>query len=125
MATYVGDEFLALYHCVRSLAVKEPFPGAENNLRLLFEKVIHSLTLALLAAVGLCLLYICSKCLFSLLQNRSYSLQSLSANAQFNFLNPSERNVTVKDRDLSQAMAVIDLWPLVVRTISFFFLKSR
>uniref|UniRef100_A0A1J3HH57 Protein SMG7L n=1 Tax=Noccaea caerulescens TaxID=107243 RepID=A0A1J3HH57_NOCCA len=95
LATYVGDEFLALYHCVRSLAVKEPFPGAENNLCLLFEK------------------------------NRSYSLQSLSANAQFNFLNPSERNVTVKDRDLSQAMAVIDLWPLVVRTISFFFLKSR
>ena len=26
LAIYVGDEFLALYHCVRSLAVKEPFP---------------------------------------------------------------------------------------------------
>ena len=44
LATYVGDEFLALYHCVRSLAVKEPFPGASNNLLLLFEKVIDSLT---------------------------------------------------------------------------------
>ncbi|CAA7015734.1 unnamed protein product [Microthlaspi erraticum] len=94
LATYVGDEFLALYHCVRSLAVKEPFPGAENNLLLLFEK------------------------------NRSSPLQSLSADAQFNFLNPSERNVPVKDRDFSQAMAGDDLWPLVVRTISFFFLKS-
>ena len=48
LATYVGDEFLALYHCVRSLAVKEPFPGASNNLLLLFEKVIDSLTDTLL-----------------------------------------------------------------------------
>ena len=40
LATYIGDEFLALYHCVRSLAVKEPFPDAWNNLILLFEKVI-------------------------------------------------------------------------------------
>ncbi|GAY34536.1 hypothetical protein CUMW_012010 [Citrus unshiu] len=39
LATYVGDEFLALYHCVRSLAVKEPFPDAWNNLILLFERV--------------------------------------------------------------------------------------
>lgn len=39
LATYIGDEFLALYHCVRSLAVKEPFPDAWNNLIMLFEKV--------------------------------------------------------------------------------------
>lgn len=39
LATYVGDSFLALYHCIRSLAVKEPFPDAWNNLMLLFEKV--------------------------------------------------------------------------------------
>ncbi|CAG7899175.1 unnamed protein product [Brassica rapa] len=89
LATYVGDEFLALYHCVRSLAVKEPFPGASNNLLLLFEK------------------------------NRSSPLKSLSTDGEFNFLNPSERNVVVKD-----LMAGTDLWPLVVRTISFFFLKS-
>ncbi|KAG2318902.1 hypothetical protein Bca4012_054873 [Brassica carinata] len=89
LATYVGDEFMALYHCVRSLAVKEPFPGASNNLLLLFEK------------------------------NRSTQLQSLSTDAEFNFLNPSERNVSVKD-----LLAGTDLWPLVVRTISFFFLKS-
>ncbi|RZC65350.1 hypothetical protein C5167_009046 [Papaver somniferum] len=38
LATYLGDEFLALYHCTRSLAVKEPFPDAWNNLILLFEK---------------------------------------------------------------------------------------
>jgi len=39
LATYVGDEFLALYHCVRSLAVKEPFPDAWDNLILLFDRV--------------------------------------------------------------------------------------
>lgn len=39
LATYVGDEFLALYHCIRSLAVKEPFPEAQNNLILLLERV--------------------------------------------------------------------------------------
>lgn len=39
LATYVGDEFLALYHCIRSLAVKEPFPDAQNNLILLLERV--------------------------------------------------------------------------------------
>ncbi|CAJ1961704.1 unnamed protein product [Sphenostylis stenocarpa] len=40
LATYIGDEFLALYHCIRSLAVKEPFPDAWNNLILLFEKFL-------------------------------------------------------------------------------------
>ncbi|CAD5313898.1 unnamed protein product [Arabidopsis thaliana] len=98
LATYVSDELLALYHCVRSLAVKEPFPGASNNLLLLFEK------------------------------NRSSPLQSLSTDAEFNYLNPSEKKVSVKERDLSKAkgelVAGIDLWPLVVRTTSFFFLKS-
>jgi len=39
LATYIGDDFLALYHCVRSLAVKEPFPDAWDNLILLLEKV--------------------------------------------------------------------------------------
>ena len=39
LATYVGDEFLALYHCIRSLAVKEPFPDARDNLMLLLERV--------------------------------------------------------------------------------------
>jgi len=56
-------------------------------------------------------------------------LQSLSTDAEFNYLNPSEKKVSVKERDLSKAkgelVAGIDLWPLVVRTTSFFFLKSR
>ncbi|CAH8263936.1 unnamed protein product [Arabidopsis lyrata] len=95
LATYVGDEFLALYHCVRSLAVKEPFPGASNNLLLLFEK------------------------------NRSSPLKSLSTDAQFNFSNPLERNFTVKNvREARNLIAEVDLWPLEVRTTSFFFLKS-
>lgn len=38
LATYLGDELLALYHCIRSLAVKDPFPDAWDNLILLFEK---------------------------------------------------------------------------------------
>ncbi|KAI7987172.1 Protein SMG7L [Camellia lanceoleosa] len=40
LATYVGDDYIALYHCIRSLAIKEPFPDAWDNLILLFEKVI-------------------------------------------------------------------------------------
>lgn len=39
LATYVGDEFLALYHCIRSLAVREPFPDAHDNLIVLLERV--------------------------------------------------------------------------------------
>lgn len=39
LAMYIGDEFLALYHCIRSLAVQKPFPDAQDNLTLLFEKV--------------------------------------------------------------------------------------
>ena len=38
LAIYVGDEFLALYQCVRSLVVKKPFPDAWENLYLLLEK---------------------------------------------------------------------------------------
>ncbi|KAM7254854.1 hypothetical protein ACFE04_020095 [Oxalis oulophora] len=44
LATYVGDDFLALYHCTRSLAVKEPFRDAWNNLSLLFERIRSSET---------------------------------------------------------------------------------
>ncbi|ERN15018.1 protein SMG7L [Amborella trichopoda] len=38
LATYVSDELLTLYHCVRSLAVESPFLNAWDNLMLLFEK---------------------------------------------------------------------------------------
>ena len=48
-------------------------------------------------------------------------MKSLSTDAEFNILNPSERNVVVKDLTAGTDL----LWPLVVRTISFFFLKSR
>uniref|UniRef100_A0A7N0TK28 Uncharacterized protein n=1 Tax=Kalanchoe fedtschenkoi TaxID=63787 RepID=A0A7N0TK28_KALFE len=59
LATYVGDEFLALFHCIRSLAVKEPFPDAWSNLMLLFEK------------------------------NQATFLHSISNEVCFNFSNPS------------------------------------
>ncbi|GKV00959.1 hypothetical protein SLEP1_g13568 [Rubroshorea leprosula] len=104
LATYVGDEFLALYHCVRSLAVKEPFPDAWNNLILLFEK------------------------------NISCSLPSLSSKTQFDFLKPSKRSYEpTRDHDSSNCYplkgehdgrAETNLWSLIIRTLSFFFLKS-
>ncbi|KAK8675461.1 hypothetical protein V6N13_033527 [Hibiscus sabdariffa] len=107
LATYVGDEFLALYHCVRSLAVKEPFPDAWNNLILLFER------------------------------NRSSHLHSLSSESHFDFLKPFERRDSyVKSqssekisedsllKDENDHSAGTNVWPLLIRTISFFFLKS-
>ena len=39
MATYIGDELLAVYHYFRSLAAESPFYTAKDNLVLLFEKV--------------------------------------------------------------------------------------
>lgn len=107
LATYVGDEFLALYHCVRSLAVKEPFPDALDNLILLFER------------------------------NRSSHLRSLHGEADFDFLKPFERsNIQSKlqsSDDFSNCNMLkaehncsveTDLWPRLIRTMSFFFLKS-
>lgn len=107
VATYVGDDFLALYHCVRSLAVKEPFPDAWDNLMLLFEK------------------------------NRSSHLHALLSEAHFDFLKPSERscllhkshangglsnnNKLEATENISSGKA--DLWPLFIRMISFFFVK--
>ncbi|KAK8504021.1 hypothetical protein V6N13_092749 [Hibiscus sabdariffa] len=107
LATYVGDEFLALYHCVKSLAVKEPFPDAWNNLILLFER------------------------------NRSSHLHSLSSESHFDFLKPFERSDSyVKSqssekisedgllKDENDHSAETNFWPLLIRTLSFFFLKS-
>lgn len=39
LATYVEDEFLALYHYYRSLALALPFPTASDNLKLAFNLV--------------------------------------------------------------------------------------
>ncbi|XVE51358.1 hypothetical protein DITRI_Ditri02bG0033900 [Diplodiscus trichospermus] len=106
LATYVGDEFLALYHCVRSLAVKEPFPDAWNNLILLFER------------------------------NRSCHLNSISSEAHFDFLKPTETSDALVKSQSSRNISDCDLegehdkfegtnfWPLLIRTLSFFFLKS-
>ncbi|WCJ27055.1 Nonsense-mediated mRNA decay factor SMG7-like [Euphorbia peplus] len=103
LATYVGDEFLALYHCIRSLAVKEPFPDARNNLMLLFER------------------------------NRSSQLHFLFSEACFDFLNPSRSATRESRNDLSNCKMVKDeqncsrvpnLWSLIIRTMSFFFMKS-
>ncbi|RDX62394.1 Protein SMG7L, partial [Mucuna pruriens] len=105
LATYIGDEFLALYHCVRSLAVKEPFPDAWNNLILLFEK------------------------------NRSSPLEYVSSKVCLEFLKPfgkigEETKAQQKD-DTSNCNKFegtsnhfTKLWSLMVRTISFLFISS-
>lgn len=108
LATYVGDDFLALYHCIRSLAVNEPFPDAWDNLMLLCEK------------------------------NRSSQLHSLSCKAHFDWSKPSKRcslptkahssidslngNGLEATEHVSNGKA--DLWPLFVKMISFFLTKS-
>ncbi|CAK7350571.1 unnamed protein product [Dovyalis caffra] len=106
LATYVGDEFLALYHCIRSLAVKDPFPDAWNNLILLFER------------------------------NKSSHLHYLSIEARFDFLQPSESTIWTTAQSTNELLNCkplkaedtgsreTHLWPLIIRTLSFFFIKA-
>ncbi|XP_020234596.1 protein SMG7L isoform X3 [Cajanus cajan] len=105
LATYIGDEFLALYHCVRSLAVKEPFPDAWNNLILLFEK------------------------------NRSSPLEYVSSKVSLDFLKPFQKigeETKAQGKDDSsnrnkfegESNHFTKLWSLMVRTISFLFISS-
>lgn len=107
LATYIGDDFLALYHCIRSLAVKEPFPDARDNIMLLFEK------------------------------NKSSQLQSLSTDAHIDFTKPLKRlSSQIKSHSSMDSTNInklranenvpppkTDLWPLFVRMISFFLVK--
>ncbi|KAI3994893.1 hypothetical protein MKX01_037444 [Papaver californicum] len=94
LATYLGDEFLALYHCTRSLAVKEPFPDAWNNLILLFEK------------------------------NRSAMSYALSDKAIFDFSKPSKRSITQNTTADDVLTEQFGIWPAMVRMIGFFYVKS-
>ncbi|XP_047179959.1 nonsense-mediated mRNA decay factor SMG7-like [Vigna umbellata] len=104
LATYIGDEFLALYHCIRSLAVKQPFPDAWNNLILLFEK------------------------------NRSSPLEFVSSEVSVDFMKPfcriEETKVQGKDdssncnKSEGKNNHFTKLWSLIVRTMSFFFISS-
>lgn len=123
LATYVNDQFLAMYHCVRSSAVKEPFPDAWDNLILLFERVRYILR---------CILLFTNIVAFAnvnnvILQNRSSLLPSLSVDVQFSFLRPSEKSCleiksqTKDDHKSSET----DLFSLLIRTLGFFFIKSR
>lgn len=108
LSTYIGDEFLALYHCIRSLAVKEPFPDAWNNLILLLEK------------------------------SGSSVLHSHSADASFDFSILSERrkvltklqsgdDVTNCNISTLECGCLVgrNLWHLFVIVISFFYVRSR
>ena len=157
LATYVGDEFLALYHCIRSLAVKDPFPDAWNNLILLFERVSlkfmsHLFFHYFFVSFPLFILYTCYHQQIVVLpfvflweftvglvvfQNRSSHLHYLSSEVCFDFLRPSEISVwteaqSTNDFSNSKPLKAEDegsretrLWSLIIRTISFFFIKSR
>lgn len=107
LATYIADDFLSLYHCVRSLAIKEPFPDAWDNLMLLFEK------------------------------NKSSPVHSLSSEIQYDLSKPSERCfLRTKSQECSgssnkkletiehASSGITDLWPHFVRMTSFFFVES-
>ncbi|CAI0468722.1 unnamed protein product [Linum tenue] len=99
LATYVGDEFLALYHCIRSLAVKEPFPDAWNNLLLLCE------------------------------ENRSSPLASISSDADFDFLKQASSGQMTSDCKVmkeqeEESSNGANLWVLIIRVISFFLIDS-
>ncbi|KAM0048846.1 putative telomerase activating protein Est1 [Helianthus debilis subsp. tardiflorus] len=108
LATYIGDDFLALYHCIRSLAVKEPFPDAKDNIMLLFEK------------------------------NKSSKLQSLSTDAHIDFTKPLKRlssqikshssidSTNINKLRANEHVPVVktELWLLFVRMISFFLVKT-
>lgn len=89
------------------------------------------------------LLGLSSSSLFDLflgiLQNRSYPLHSLSSEAHFDLLKPSERSYSrtksyapngssnKKKLEATEHVSsgITDLWPLFVRMTSFFFVKSR
>ncbi|KAK4361126.1 hypothetical protein RND71_020078 [Anisodus tanguticus] len=108
LATYTGDPFLALYHCVRSLAVKEPFPDAWNNLMLLFE------------------------------ENRSSILHSYSSGSHLDLLKPSawcsvdainratsgSSNKKMPEATETGTSGKADIWLLFVRLMSFFLVYS-
>ncbi|KAK7319700.1 hypothetical protein RJT34_04425 [Clitoria ternatea] len=107
LATYIGDDFLALYHCVRSLTIKEPFPDAWDNIIFLLEN------------------------------NRSSHLQYVSSEVCFDFFKPSgrikkETNAKPSDDSSNGNMVKVEssyftdtkLWSLIVRTISFLFITS-
>ncbi|KAI4371735.1 hypothetical protein MLD38_010052 [Melastoma candidum] len=94
LATYVGDDFLALYHCVRSLAVNEPFPDAWKNLAMLLDKC------------------------------RSATQDSVSNQVSFDFSKPSEKLLLSPNHssleELHSAIVGRSLWQNFIRTISFF-----
>lgn len=144
LATYIGDDFLALYHCIRSLAVKEPFQDALQNLILLFERVSFALVPLedILPIHFLLALYIDIYIYmfpYMILQNRSINIISESSD-EYDFYKPSEwisipnkagpssgtfyNNNTpeVAERDLSDPT---DVWTRIIRTFSFFFLDPR
>ncbi|QHO14830.1 hypothetical protein S245_032132 [Arachis hypogaea] len=107
LATYIGDEFLAMYHSIRSLAVKEPFPDAWNNLILLFEKNRSSH-----------MQYTSSEVCFDFL--RSLGRISEETKEQYKGDSPNYS----KFEGESNHFADTKLWSLMVRTISFLFITS-
>lgn len=78
-----------------------------------------------------------TRLLFMILQNRSSHLTFLSSDAHFDFLNPFESTIQTKYQSTNgpsnckmvqaqdEDSRGTHLWLLFIRTISFFFIKSR
>ncbi|KAK9714668.1 hypothetical protein RND81_06G111000 [Saponaria officinalis] len=106
LATYIGEEFLALYHCIRSLAVKEPFPDALQNLMLLFERNRSSDIVSL--------------------TNEVHDLRKPSdwiSNYFEDRANEVSDSRTLKGAECDPCSGT-DFWALFIRMTSFFFLES-
>lgn len=94
LGTYVGDSFLSLYHCLRSLAVEEPFPDVWRNLMLLIE------------------------------ENRSSHLHfSTAAYIDFTRPHERILVESISEAS-EHGPPKIDMWSLIVRVISFFLVST-
>ncbi|XP_073137976.1 nonsense-mediated mRNA decay factor SMG7-like [Henckelia pumila] len=107
LATYVGDSFLALYHSMRSLEVKEPFPDAWGNLVLLFEKINTTQLLTL--------------------SDEVFNFHDIPSRNFFQNI-PTAENGSPKESKIAEtkhaSAEMFDLWSSVIRTISFFIIRS-
>ncbi|CAO2842862.1 unnamed protein product [Amaranthus hypochondriacus] len=106
LATYIGDDFLALYHCIRSLAVKEPFQDALQNLILLFER---NRSINIISE---------SSDEYDFYKPSEWiSIPNKAGPSSGTFYNNNTPEVA--ERDLSDPT---DVWTRIIRTFSFFFL---
>ncbi|KAG9149703.1 hypothetical protein Leryth_012428 [Lithospermum erythrorhizon] len=104
LGTYVDDSFLSLYHCLRSLAVEEPFPDVWRNLMFLIEEKSS------------CHLHFSSAAYIDFTRpHERISVQPISE------VNSDSAN---KSEATEHGSSRIDMWSLIVRLISFFLVST-